>query len=355
MVTRLAVSGALPWLAIVLIAGPGRAGETSRRTSADQRIRYYSSRLAEHPRLYPVHAQLGEAYLDKARETFDPVWLGRAHSALLRSHEIQPNYPAMKLMAALAAYRHRFEEALEWVERASRTSPDDPDLAALGVEALLGLGRVDRARALLPPPGEPPEHFSEAAALGQWLLSQERYDEAVELFRAGAELARRAGAPAGEAWAEVRAAGAFLDSGRPEEALPHLERAEALDPESLDLRLHRSEYLEARGEIQAALRMLEKVARGDPEVHRRAYLLSRRLGRERAAARHLAAATRGLERPAEAGEVYTLGALAQLYCDAGLHLDRALELARRNLVYQRDGASRAALACVVEKMGRAGE
>jgi hypothetical protein len=90
----------LPVLAVGLLLAAESAGCAARLRSdapgAEERIRYYSARVREHPRLYPAHAQLGSAYLDQARETLDPASLARARTALARSLEIQESFAALR-------------------------------------------------------------------------------------------------------------------------------------------------------------------------------------------------------------------------------------------------------------------
>ena len=50
------------------------------------------------------------------------------------------------------------------------------------------------------------------------------------------------------------------------------------------------------------------------------------------------------QRVIDAGEVYTLGALARLYLAAQVHPDQARELAEKNLKYKRDAQARDSLA-----------
>jgi tetratricopeptide (TPR) repeat protein len=143
----------------------------------------------------------------------------------------------------------------------------------------------------------------------------------------------------------VSAAGVWIDAGRPEKARPLLEsaaRANVVDP---FLRLRQAELQEAEGHPEAALAVYEAIlsAGEDPEIHRRASTLADRLGRRDEARRHFEAADAAYLKATEAGEVFTLEALASLYNDAKVHPDRALELARRNLEFKRDRRAHAVL------------
>lgn len=345
-------------LLALLAAAPfvGCAAESqSRSASADERIRYYSRRVDREPRLYPVHVQLAEAFFDKAREEHEPAHLAKARESLARSLSIQPTFEAFLLEARLATYAHRFAVALDWAKRAAEAAvyPNDPAVTAITVEALLGLGRADEARRLLPAAGAVLTDFHTAAALGRYLAEAGDFDPAHAAYVRAAALAREAGVPRLAAWAQVMAAGTLIDSGRPEAARPHLGEASRLGPKTEDLRMHEAELLEATGRAAEALAAYEDLRKdsADPVVPHRAYRLARALGEEGRAERYLREAERGYLGPVAAGEVYTLGALAQLYADAGIHLERALDLARENLKYKADAEAVATLAAVRARLG----
>lgn len=351
---RLAIVRLFAVTAVLLASGCARSA-AARPADAAERVRYYSRRVAAHPRLYPVHVQLAEAYFDRARETRDPSFLARARESLERSLAIQPTFEAFLLHARIAAFAHRFETALEWAARAGTAAvyPKDPAVTAVTAEALLGLGRADEARRLLPPAGAPLTDFHTAAALGRWLAERKEFDAARRAYSRAAELALEARVPVRAAWAEVMAAGTRIDSGRPAEAEAHLRRAAGLAPGTEELEIHRAEVLEATGRTAEALATYDKLRKEspDPLLPHRAYLLASRAGKTEAAERYLREAEAGYERVIAGGEIYTLGALAQLYADAGVRLDRALALAEENLKYKRDSEAVATLAAVKARLG----
>jgi tetratricopeptide (TPR) repeat protein len=341
--------------AILLVTGCAERA-AKRPASTSDRILYYSRRAAEHPRLYPVHVQLAEAYFDRAGETHDPSLLRKARESVERSLSIQPSFEAFLLQARMAAYLHRFEAALDWAGRAGAAAvyPNDPAVTAVTVEALLGLGRAEEAGRLLPPAGAPLNDFHTAAALGRWLAQKKEFDGARAAYSRAAALALEAGVPERAAWAEVMAAGTRIDSGRPAEAEPHLRAASRLAPGSIDLKLHEAEVLEATGRPEEALDVYERLRREfpDPVLSHRAYRLAERIGNRAAAETYLREAERGYEAVLGSGEIYTLGALAQLYADAGIHLERALELAEENLKNKRDPEAVATIAAVRARLER---
>jgi hypothetical protein len=103
---------AIAFVAALAIAGcSSRTSAVARAPSVDQRIGYYEKRVTENPRLYPVWVQLGDAYLDKAKETSDAAYLAKAHDAADRSLAMQETYEAYHLKARLYGHSHHFEEA----------------------------------------------------------------------------------------------------------------------------------------------------------------------------------------------------------------------------------------------------
>jgi Flp pilus assembly protein TadD len=67
---------------------------------------------------------LGLAYQQRARETGDPSFYGRSETALRRALALAPDdHLATTGLAALAASRHRFGEAVRLARRAVRLAP----------------------------------------------------------------------------------------------------------------------------------------------------------------------------------------------------------------------------------------
>jgi tetratricopeptide (TPR) repeat protein len=335
-------------LGLALIAGTASAQnqtQSAEQPTTSDKIDYYRQQIAEHPKHYPAYARLGRAWLDRARQTYDPADLAEARTALRRSLAIQPNYEALHDLAAAANYAHRFDEALDWCQQAAEALPEDRGVIAMQVEALLALGRGDDARAAIGGKVEPALDFYTAAALGHWHLAQGQREAAVARFLEAARLAKQRHATSHAAWATVTAAGVWLDSGDLVLAKPLLDAATMLDPTDRFLKIHLAELAEAEARPPEALRIYEELLmdQADPELHRRAFVLAKQLGRNLAADEHLAAAEKLCRRAIEAGEAFGLETLANLYCDAGRHA-QAVRLAEQNLQHKRDAAAHATLA-----------
>ena len=320
--------------------------------SIDQRIAFYSKKLEQHPTLFVVYTQLAAAYLDKAREDLNPKWLKLAEQNLEKSQKIYSNFDAYKGLEVLNAYRHHFAEARRWGEIAYKIAPDDYEVLAVLVEADLGLDDIAAAIKRLPPLTSEPQQFHIAVAMANVYKARHQYAEARKLFLIAEQFANTQGYPYLELWSRTNAAGMLIDSGQAQAALPDLQAATKLRKGDVILRLHWSEYHAGIGEPEKALGILESMLEdaSHPSFHYRAYLLAKKLGYADKAKAHYAAAEKGYLLPLEQGEIYTLGSLAQLYCEADVNLQKALELAQRNLEYKRDEEAQQALTCVKGKL-----
>jgi hypothetical protein len=339
----------VPILALLAAAAcTPRSSAVAKEPSVDERIEYYRKRVEENPRLYPVWVQLGDAYLDKAREVSDPSWLAKAHDAAARSMELQETYGAYHLKARLAGHSHRFADAQAWARKGETAAVTLPDyqLTALQVEALVGLGRTGEAKALLPTVADVAaiDDFFVAAAYARIANEEQHLDEAAQLYLRAGELAWNLGSKPHTAWAEAMAGGMLLDGGNFAAALPHLDKSARLGG-CAEEAIHRAEVLAGTKHERDALAAYEKylVKTPDPGVHHAAFKLAKQLGDDAAARRHYAAAEQGYRKVVAANEIYTLGSLAQLLLDGNGDAREALALAEKNFEYKRDREAKATL------------
>lgn len=90
----------------------------------------------------PLANQLGEAYLQKGRETGDPGYYSRAEALFQRARRIAPrDADALIGLGTLALARHDFRRALDLARRARRLAPDTLRSYAVLVDAQVELGR----------------------------------------------------------------------------------------------------------------------------------------------------------------------------------------------------------------------
>ena len=156
---------------------------------------------------------LGLAYQQRARETGDPSYYPRSEEALRRSLALAPkNYLAITGLAALAASRHRFEDARSLAQQAVRLNPLSAEAYGVLGDSLVELGRYREAFM----------RFDRMASLKPALASYSRVSYARELLGrpraaiASMKLAVEAGAGTAEpsAWSLVQLGNLYFDTGR---------------------------------------------------------------------------------------------------------------------------------------------
>lgn len=183
------------------------AGDTAAYVAALER------RLAANPADAEGLMLLGLAYQQRARETGDPSFYGPSERALRRSLALAPSSDlALTGLAALAASRHRFEEARSLARRALELNPNGaPALGILG-DANIETGRYRAAFAA----------FDRMAATKPSASAYARVSYARELLgRTGGAIAAMklavsaaAGSAEPAAWARTQLGNLYAQSGR---------------------------------------------------------------------------------------------------------------------------------------------
>jgi len=182
------------------------------RSSTDRIIELLQTRLLAQPEDGASHTQLGNAYLQKARESGDPTYYTKAEEALQKALAIDPqDYGAMAALGSLSLARHQFSDALEWGERARESGHGSAYVHGVLGDALIELGQYEEAVAA----------FQEMVNLRPDLSSYARVSYARELMGdpQGAIEAMRwaveASGPKGEnaAWARVQLANLYFNTG----------------------------------------------------------------------------------------------------------------------------------------------
>ncbi len=107
----------------------------------ERRLRAAEKQLQLRPKDPEAYAEMAAAYMEKARETGDGAFYGRAEAACQKALELAPdNYAALRLVSWVQSGQHRFREALVSARRALERDAKDPlNYGTLG-DALLELG-----------------------------------------------------------------------------------------------------------------------------------------------------------------------------------------------------------------------
>ena len=208
-------------------------------------------------------ATLGLAYIQKARISTDPSLYPKARAVLRRSFEIQPqdNFDAMVGLGTLDLARHDFQGALEWGGRAKKFNPHNAQVRGILGDAYLELGRYKEAE----------REFQNMIDLRPDLSSYARVSYARELRgdTSGAIQAMRlaysaAGDASDKAWAGYQLGELLFNSGENHRARAFYREGARLDPVSVLPEVGLAKVEAATGDLEPAIRRLERVTRRQP-------------------------------------------------------------------------------------------
>ncbi|MDQ3699961.1 MAG: tetratricopeptide repeat protein, partial [Chloroflexota bacterium] len=152
--TFLAAAARLGWVAQPVSAVPQQPFAAvnppggSATDAAVQRLQQRLGARPDDPSAAEAYAQLGNLYLQKARETGDPSYYTRADGVLKRSLELDgDNVAAIVGVGGLHLARHSFAEALQWGERAVQLAPASHAAHGVVGDAAIELGRYQEGMA----------------------------------------------------------------------------------------------------------------------------------------------------------------------------------------------------------------
>lgn len=113
---------------------------------ADRAIRAADAAASAQPQLSDSYVTLASAYMQKARESGDASYYGRAEAAVRRALALDANSTgALRTLAWVQTGKHEFREALATAERLLQHASQDPLVHGLLGDAALELGDYDRA------------------------------------------------------------------------------------------------------------------------------------------------------------------------------------------------------------------
>lgn len=331
------------------------APATERRTGTDAQIETLQSRLSKQQPDATILAELGAAYLQKARETGNPAFYGKAEEVLARSLKLEPeNGDALNGMGQLALARHQFREALDWGERAVRVNPYRAANHGVAGDALVELGRYDEAVVAVQKMVDTRPDLASYARVSYLRELHGDIPGAIEAM----QRAVAAGGPAAEntAYVRVQLGNLYFNSNRPDEAERHyqfaLQRVADYGPARAGLAQVRAAHSDDAAAIELLTRAVEAmplpeyvIALGD---------LYARTGRAGEAARQYDL-VRALEKLFAANGADVDVETALFDADHGIDLPNALARARAG--YERRPSIHAAdvLAWTLHQSGRSQE
>ncbi len=272
---------------------------------------------------------LGLAYQQRARETADPTYYGKAGGILLRALRLQPDdLIATAGLGQLALSRHQFRHALALGLRAKRISPTTAGVYGVIGDAEIELGRYRQAFAAFDRMNEiKPDVASYArVSYARELLGRTHgAEQAMELAASAAVGEREA-----SSWTHVQIGLLQVNSGRPHAALVQMREALQLFPDYY-LALDGMAQVEAElGNLRVATRLEQQAVAKVPLPQYVGLLgdLERVTGHTTAADREYALIP-VIQKLLAANGVRNDLDIAQFDVDHGIDLPRSLVLARK--------------------------
>ena len=359
-----AISTAVALPVMVRVAGTGAQesataeSSTADRLTADRAVQAGQRRVGRYPSSAGAHYRLADAYVLKARESGDPAFLDLAERSLRRVLELAPEHAgAIRHLAYVHSARHEFAEAEREARRAIALVPADGDAWGILGDALLELGRYDEAGAAYRAMAERGAGLPALARLSGLKSLMGDPDGAIIDLERAVEAGLASGQPRESvAWARCQLGadrfglgnlgGAESDFSAALTLLPGYHRAlaglaqvraaQGRDSEAVDL-YRRALVVIPLPEYAAALGDLYTRMGRSADAHRQYELVQY-------------VARLGAPRPA----LYNRE-LVYFYADHGVELDRALELARRELAARPAIGAHDALAWTLLQLGQAEE
>jgi tetratricopeptide (TPR) repeat protein len=236
----------------------------SRRAHPDARIQFYKLRLGG-PATYPAYAQLGLAYLQKARLTGSAGDYAEAERHLLQSLGYQRSFEALHGLAALHLARHEFREALSRAQESAAALPSHVETQGLLFDAHLALGDTAKAAEIAERMMQEQTGFESLSRLAALRESQGEYVDALPLMGQACLQAEAEQRDADVlAWCQVRVGAIYLAKCDAVQAGHRYERALLLVPDFAFAREHLAELNAAQGNLAEAIALYREVLAESP-------------------------------------------------------------------------------------------
>jgi tetratricopeptide (TPR) repeat protein len=132
-------------LLAVLLIGPVLLPAQSAASTSDDEINKASEAARAHP-TDAAWSRLGDAFMQKARETMDLTYYGHAEASYRKSLALNTDYAnALVGVAWVLSGRHEFEQSIEWANKALKAEPNRADAYGLLGDAATEIGEYEDA------------------------------------------------------------------------------------------------------------------------------------------------------------------------------------------------------------------
>ena len=199
------------------------AGASEKRNPVDLELEFWEKRQDRDPADYITPEKLGEAYLQKSRESGDLSYLLKAEKALKKSLALKPNHTqAMNWLAYVYCMEHRFNAAITLGEATLKLLPDDGFSFGILGDSYLELGHFEKAESTYLKAMELAPGMFSFARWAHFQFMKGDIPAAVEFYKQALDDAQRTiRAPAHIAWCQTQLGYLYFRIGK-------IETAEAL-------------------------------------------------------------------------------------------------------------------------------
>lgn len=321
-------------------------------TLSDRNISAAQGLIEKQPADPKGYNLLAGAFMQKARETGDFSFNGRAEESLKHSFRVAPdNYDGIKLQAAVLLNYHRFSEALDFAKRAQVMNPHNSDVYGELVDAYVELGdyknAVDAAQKMV-------DIRPDTASYSRISYLRSLHGDsqgAIDAMKMAAEAASPAN-PESIAWCRVHLGDELLNSGKLKEAEREYDYALYSFPDYHLALAAKARARYAAGDMDNAVVFYNRAVGRVPLPDYIAALgdLYTKLGRADEAKQQYEQ-VEFIEKMGAAGGTYSRQ-LALFWADHDLRLDEALAVAEREHAARDDIFGSDVLAWCLYKKGR---
>lgn len=118
----------------------------SRESASDKQIALWAEKARKFPQDDRAWANLGDAFMQKGRETFDISYYGHAEAAYKKCLDVNPRKAeGMVGLAWVNGGRHEFEKSTDWANKALVIDPKNSEACGLLGDADVEMGSYDDA------------------------------------------------------------------------------------------------------------------------------------------------------------------------------------------------------------------
>jgi tetratricopeptide (TPR) repeat protein len=314
------------------------------------------ARIARIPSDPDGYNQLAAAFMQKARETGDFGFNGRAEAALDQSLKMAPdNRTALTLHATLLLTYHKFREALEEAKRMQTSGAVTPEIYGIMTDALVELG--DYAEAIKAAQ-QMMNMRPDAAAYARVSYLRALHGDlegAIEVMRIAVKATNPNNAE-NASWYRVHLGVELMNAGQPEEAEREFDIALKIFPGYHLALAAKGRARAAAGDFDAAVDFYRQAQQRVPLPDYAIALgdLYTKLGRPNEA-KQQQQLVEFIERDNASSAALYSRQLALFWADHDTKLDEALEIMKRERAVRADVLTYDALAWCLFKKGRLGE